>query len=175
MKRCAVAIVCGSHEEGNCQSEVLPGHNAQAGLVSFESNTQPGSSSDAGILTARSSKKNSLVWRVRGGLPAFAHEPAKTKMPEQKKDKTNLRKKKLMQTNESVKNLKNHTSTVIAAFGFLSMVLAVSQAAQAQIIQPAGGEVPAVFQAAGPDAASIQSSVDAFRAALGDNNLNNPG
>jgi hypothetical protein len=96
-------------------------------------------------------------------------------MPEQKKDKTNLRKKKLMQTNESVKNLKNHTSTVIAAFGFLSMVLAVSQAAQAQIIQPAGGEVPAVFQAAGPDAASIQSSVDAFRAALGDNNLNNPG
>jgi hypothetical protein len=80
-----------------------------------------------------------------------------------------------MQTNESVKNLKNHTSTVIAAFGFLSMVLAVSQAAQAQIIQPAGGEVPAVFQAAGPDAASIQSSVDAFRAALGDNNLNNPG
>jgi hypothetical protein len=33
-----------------------------------------------------------------------------------------------------------------------------------------------VFQAAGPDAAAIQSSVDAFRAALGDpNNANNPG
>ena len=35
---------------------------------------------------------------------------------------------------------------------------------------------PLVFQAAGPDAASIQSAVDAFRAALGDpNNGNNPG
>src|SRR5262249_38981761 len=33
-----------------------------------------------------------------------------------------------------------------------------------------------VFQAAGPNAASIQGTVDAFRAALGDpNNLNNPG
>ena len=35
---------------------------------------------------------------------------------------------------------------------------------------------PAVFQAAGATAASIQSTVDAFRARLGDpNNLNNPG
>ena len=35
---------------------------------------------------------------------------------------------------------------------------------------------PVVFQAAGANAASIQSSVDAFRAALGEpNNLNNPG
>jgi hypothetical protein len=35
---------------------------------------------------------------------------------------------------------------------------------------------PTVFQAAGPSAESIQSSVDAFRAALGEpNNLNNPG
>ena len=35
---------------------------------------------------------------------------------------------------------------------------------------------PAVFQAAGPTAISIQSTVDAFRAALGDpNNLNNAG
>ena len=35
---------------------------------------------------------------------------------------------------------------------------------------------PTVFQAAGPDAASIQSSVDAFRTALGNqNNQNNPG
>jgi hypothetical protein len=35
---------------------------------------------------------------------------------------------------------------------------------------------PTVFQAAGPTAESIQSSVDAFRAALGEpNNLNNPG
>ena len=34
---------------------------------------------------------------------------------------------------------------------------------------------PIVFQAAGPDATSIQSTVDAFRAELGDNNGNNPG
>jgi hypothetical protein len=35
---------------------------------------------------------------------------------------------------------------------------------------------PIVFQAAGPNAASIQSTVDAFRAALGNpNNANNPG
>jgi hypothetical protein len=37
-------------------------------------------------------------------------------------------------------------------------------------------EQPTVFQAAGPTAESIQSVVDAFRAALGEpNNLNNPG
>jgi len=34
---------------------------------------------------------------------------------------------------------------------------------------------PTVFQAAGPNVASIQSSVDAFRAELGDPNGNNPG
>ena len=49
----------------------------------------------------------------------------------------------------------------------------VSETAQAQ----ARNDVPpAVFQAAGATAASIQSTVDAFRARLGDpNNLNNPG
>jgi hypothetical protein len=37
-------------------------------------------------------------------------------------------------------------------------------------------ESPIVFQAAGPTVEAIQSTVDAFRAALGDpNNLNNPG
>src|SRR4029079_12939073 len=75
-----------------------------------------------------------------------------------------------MQTKQSVTN-SNIRATVIAAFGVLSMVLAVSETAQAQANQP----TPLVFQAAGPDAASIQSAVDAFRAALGDNNLNNPG
>jgi hypothetical protein len=80
-----------------------------------------------------------------------------------------------MKTNESVTNLKNQPLTVIAALGLLSIALAVGQTAQAQSIQAAGAGVPAVFQAAGPNAASIQSSVDAFRAALGDNNLNNPG
>ena len=65
------------------------------------------------------------------------------------------------------------TSTVIAAFGLLSILLAVSETAQAQARDYVP---PAVFQAAGPTAASIQSTVDAFRARLGDpNNLNNPG
>jgi len=75
-----------------------------------------------------------------------------------------------MQTKQSVIN-SNVRATVIAAFGVLVMVLAVSETAQAQANQPA----PLVFQAAGPDATSIQGAVDAFRAVLGDNNLNNPG
>ena len=74
-----------------------------------------------------------------------------------------------MQTKQSVIN----SSTVIAAFGLLSMLLAVSETAHAQGTDDVP---PVVFQAAGANAASIQSSVDAFRAALGDpNNLNNPG
>lgn len=75
-----------------------------------------------------------------------------------------------MKTKHSVINL-NIRSTVIAVFGLLSILLAVSETAHAQANQPK----PIVFQAAGPSAASIQSTVDAFRAALGDNNLNNPG
>src|SRR5258707_10040385 len=77
-----------------------------------------------------------------------------------------------MQTKQSVIN-SNVRATIIAAFGVLSMVLAVSETAQAQ----ARDDVPpAVFQAAGATAASIQSTVDAYRARLGDpNNLNNPG
>ena len=59
-------------------------------------------------------------------------------------------------------------STAVAAFGLLSILLAVSETAHAQ-------GTPLVFQAAGPDAASIQSAVGAFRAALGDNHGNNPG
>lgn len=63
-------------------------------------------------------------------------------------------------------------STVIAAFGLLSMLLMVSETAHAQ----ATNDVPpAVFQAAGATAASIQSTVDAYRARLGDPNGNNPG
>ena len=76
-----------------------------------------------------------------------------------------------MQTKHSLTKA-NVRATVIAAFGVLSMVLAVSETAQAQANQPR----PLVFQAAGPDAASIQGAVDAFRAKLGDpNNGNNPG
>ena len=72
-----------------------------------------------------------------------------------------------MKTKQSVTNL-NIRSTVIATFGLLSMLIPVSQSAHAQ-------GTPLVFQAAGPDATSIQGAVDAFRAALGDNNGNNPG
>jgi len=72
-----------------------------------------------------------------------------------------------MQTKQVINS--NVRATVIATFGVLSMLFAVSETAQAQASQPT------VFQAAGPDAASIQSTVDAYRAALGDNNLNNPG
>jgi hypothetical protein len=76
-----------------------------------------------------------------------------------------------MQTKQSLIN-SNVRATVIAAFGVLSTLLAVSETAKAEWNQP----TPVVFQAAGTDAASIQCSVDAFRAALGDpNNLNNPG
>ena len=72
-----------------------------------------------------------------------------------------------MKTKQSVTN-SNIRSTVIAAFGLLSMLLAVSETAHAQ-------GTPLVFQAAGPDATSIQGAVDAFRASLGNNNGNNPG
>ena len=75
-----------------------------------------------------------------------------------------------MQTKQSVIN-SNIRSTVIAAFGVLSILLAVSETAHAQGNQPK----PLVFQAAGPDATSIQSAVDAFRTALGPNHGNNPG
>ena len=94
-----------------------------------------------------------------------------------------------MQTKQSVTNSNNQpstactekhaamklpiASTVIAAFGLLSMLLVVSETAHAQ---GTSDVPPAVFQAAGATAASIQSTVDAFRARLGDpNNLNNPG
>jgi hypothetical protein len=67
-------------------------------------------------------------------------------------------------------------STAIAAFGLLSTLLLVHQAAHAQDVPSSDFVAPAVFQAAGSTAASIQSSVDAFRAALGNpNNGNNPG
>jgi hypothetical protein len=67
-------------------------------------------------------------------------------------------------------------STVIAAFGLLSTLLPVSPSAHAQGDLVGNFVAPAVFQAAGPTAASIQSTVDAYRAALGEpNNGNDPG
>jgi hypothetical protein len=104
-----------------------------------------------------------------------------------------------MQTKQSVTNSNNHQpstacrekhaamklpirSTVIAAaLGLLSVLLPVNQTAYAQRTPPPNLRrefvAPVVFQAAGPNAASIQSTVDAFRAVPGfeTNNGNNPG
>ena len=67
----------------------------------------------------------------------------------------------------------------IAFFGLLWVLPSVNQTAHAQRIPPTRPTefvAPIVFQAAGTNAASIQSTVDAFRTALGDpNNGNNPG
>ncbi|MGE5208336.1 MAG: hypothetical protein ACM3KL_03285 [Alphaproteobacteria bacterium] len=76
-----------------------------------------------------------------------------------------------MKTNQPV-NKANIRAIVVAAFGVLSMLLAVSETAHAQGTNDGS---PIVFQAAGPDGASIQGAVNEFRALLGDNNLNNPG
>ena len=61
-----------------------------------------------------------------------------------------------------------------AAVATLSVAAAVrmSQSVQAQGNTPKESAPVAVFQAAGPNAASIQSAVDAFRAALGNPNGN---
>src|SRR5262245_13486965 len=68
-------------------------------------------------------------------------------------------------------------STVAAGISLLSTLILVSQNAHAQAdLDDAAFVAPAIFQAAGPNAASIQSTVDAYRAALGIvNNGNNPG
>ena len=66
--------------------------------------------------------------------------------------------------------------THVLAFSLLSVMVLVpvGQTAQAQGNQDL--VPPIIFQAAGPTADSIQSTVDAYRAALGDpNNANNPG
>src|SRR5207302_5530048 len=64
-----------------------------------------------------------------------------------------------------------------AAFGFLLTLFAVSPTAHAQEARSREFVAPVVFQAAGPSGASIQSTVDAFRAVPGfeTNNGNNPG
>jgi hypothetical protein len=76
--------------------------------------------------------------------------------------------------------------TFVVAFGWLSVMVLpwVCQAAEGRDDYPTDFVLPTVFQAAGPakdaadkpSTASIQSTVDAFRAALGAvDNLNNPG
>src|SRR6266496_1291350 len=64
--------------------------------------------------------------------------------------------------------------TFAAAFGFLSIALPITiPQTHAQETTARDFVPPTVFQAAGPNAASIQSSVDAFRAALGNPNNGN--
>jgi len=67
--------------------------------------------------------------------------------------------------------------THVLAFGllFITSLIPIRQAAHARDNTPKNFDPPFVFQAAGPTADSIQSTVDAFRAALGKPNLNNPG
>ena len=83
-----------------------------------------------------------------------------------------------------------YISLASGVFGVLSAILVFNHAALAgadstdasnqltarESNQPVTNSTPTVFQAAGPNAASIQSTVDAFRAALGTPvNNNNPG
>jgi hypothetical protein len=98
------------------------------------------------------------------------HINAGTKKRRAGKTKINKTSDKPMKTTQSV------TNSIMAALGLLSTLLPISQTAHAQDELGRDFVAPAVFQAAGPTAASIQSTVDAFRVALGDpNNGNNPG
>lgn len=64
----------------------------------------------------------------------------------------------------------------VAAFGFLSISTTIAvRSAHAQDNTTRDFVPPAVFQAAGPNAASIQSVVEAYRAALGNPNNGNAG
>src|SRR6266849_3486388 len=78
--------------------------------------------------------------------------------------------------NTAQSRLTNKLLTVaLAAFTGVTC-LASAQPALAQSDDAQRFETPTVFQAAGPSGASIQSTVDQFRAALGTvNNANNPG
>src|SRR5215217_8993497 len=75
--------------------------------------------------------------------------------------------------------MKKYTLLTLATImGLLAVMMPgpVRQTAHAQDNTTKDFVAPTVFQAAGPNAASIQSSVDAFRAALGNpNNGNAPG
>jgi hypothetical protein len=74
--------------------------------------------------------------------------------------------------------MKRFTLLSFASVGLLSILSAgnLLETTHAQDNTPKDFVAPTVFQAAGPNAASIQSTVDAFRAALGNpNNGNAPG
>ena len=56
----------------------------------------------------------------------------------------------------------------LAAVSQSGLHMATVNAAPAQVSKARGYEAPAVFQAAGPDSASIQGAVDAYRLGLGE-------
>src|SRR6266542_1603906 len=104
-----------------------------------------------GIFTALRLFKYLAQWWVSGGLSAIPHEPAQT--TEAGKTKTESKPEKPMQTKQSVTNSNNHQpstacrekhaamklpirSTLIAAFGLLSVLLSVHLTADAQGIPP---------------------------------------
>ncbi|HEY4285322.1 MAG TPA: hypothetical protein VGM62_19850 [Chthoniobacterales bacterium] len=79
-----------------------------------------------------------------------------------------------MQTKQSVINSGRWAAG--AAIGVISVLLSMSQSVSAQPNSSRDFVAPTVFQAAGPTAASIQGTLDAYRAALGGLvNGNNPG
>ncbi len=84
---------------------------------------------------------------------------------------------KNIHTKEHATMKKHILLTVVAAFGLLSVMVSVPvRQAHAQGNTSKDFVPPIVFQAAGPTVESIQGTVDAFRAALGDpNNMSNPG
>jgi hypothetical protein len=116
-------------------------------------------------------EKTPQPWRIRIGISALAGVGTnQTDAPVNQVETQKTKSSKPMQPVPSV----THSTTVLAAFGLLSALLLVSHTAHAQ--DDANFAAPTVFQAAGPTAASIQSTVDEFRAALGkSNNGNNPG
>jgi hypothetical protein len=66
--------------------------------------------------------------------------------------------------------MKHSTYPALAGLAAMSLMALASGEALAQSTYPQTFEPPAVFQAAGPTAASIQASVDSYRLALGGGN-----
>jgi hypothetical protein len=75
-----------------------------------------------------------------------------------------------------MQNMKKYALLAFVAFGFLSISIPIAvRSTHAQDNTTRDFVAPAVFQAAGPNAASIQSVVEAYRAALGNPNNGNAG
>src|SRR5438034_2116598 len=109
-----------------------------------------------------------------GNYSANGSQPLHLQFPstQKKEDKMNKFKSYLSDGIARISNARKPKAyrlwATIASFGLALIFTLV--AAQAE------GQTPTVFQAAGPNVASIQGSVDAFRAALGNpNNGNAPG